>query len=82
MGTTTPKGGPVSSEGTQERNKAEVQIQYSLFPSGVPSGLTCPLLGVTALAEVQDIFCFVHLTTAQKAVCQSTFPKRKGKIAR
>ena len=43
MGTTTPKGGPVSSEGTQERNKedwptAEVQIQYSLFLPEFPQG--------------------------------------------
>ena len=41
--------------------------QSSLFLSWVPSGLTSPPLGVSAFTEDCDIFCFVHLTTAQEA---------------
>ena len=42
--------------------------QSSLFLSGVPSGLPSSPLGVAALIGDCDIFCFVHLTTAQEAI--------------
>ena len=51
--------------------------QSSLLLSGVPSGLADPPLGVAVLTDDCDIFCFVHLTTAQGAVFLKYCPKEE-----